>query len=106
VLNRLLLMSIGLVFFVPADVKAVSFEDEGTTIVTTPGSIVSLDIVDGLSLSSFDAVVCITDGARIVNAEYEHEGVVLPPFLLLKARAVWSSANFGAAICLMVPLLR
>jgi hypothetical protein len=82
VLNRLLLISIVLVFFVPADVKAVSFEDEGTTIVTTPGSIVSLDVVNELSiisLRSLDAIVCITDGALIVDARYEHQGVILPP---------------------------
>jgi hypothetical protein len=78
-LTRLLQISIVLVFFVPVAVTAVSFEDEGTTIVTTPGSIISLDVVDGLSLSSFDAVVCITSGAQIVNARYEHEGVILPP---------------------------
>lgn len=78
-LKRLLPISIVLVFFIPADVMAVSFEDEGTTIVTTPGSVVSLDVVDGLSLSSFDAVVCVTSGAWIVDARYEHEGVILPP---------------------------
>ena len=96
-MDKLLAISIVLVFFIPAAVTAVSFEDEGTTIVTTPGSIVSLDIVNELSiisLRSLDAVVCITDGARIVDARYEHEGVVLPPFPVVEGPGCMEFGEF------------
>ncbi|MDH4241655.1 MAG: PEP-CTERM sorting domain-containing protein [Phycisphaerae bacterium] len=33
-----------------------------------------------MGLSSFDAVVCITEGARIVDVEFEHDGVYHLPY--------------------------
>lgn len=93
-MNKLLAISIVLLLSIPANVTAVSFEDEGTTIVTSPGAIVSLNIVDDLSLGSLDAIVCITDGARIVNATYEHEGVVLPPYPVVEGPGCMEFGEF------------
>ena len=93
-MNKLLAISIVLLFSIPADVTAVSFEDEGTTIVTTPGSIVSLDVVDDLSLSSFNAVFCITSGARIIDVEFEHEGLIHLPYPVVEGPGCMEYGEF------------
>jgi len=93
-LNKLLAISIILLLSIPANVTAVSFEDEGTTIVTYPGAIVSLNIVDDIGLGSLDARVCITDGARIVDAMYEHGGVILPPYPVVEGPGCMEFGEF------------
>lgn len=93
-MNKLLAISIVLVLSIPADVTAVSFEDEDTAIVTYPGAIVSLNIVDELGLGSLDTIVCITDGARIVDAMYEHEGVILPPYPVVEGPGCMEFGEF------------
>jgi hypothetical protein len=45
-----------------------------------PGGIVQINIVDDLGVSSFDAIICITEGARIVDVEFEHEGIYHLPY--------------------------
>ena len=65
-----------------AGATTVSFEDEGTTIITTPGGIVSLDIVTDWNLLALDAIVCITDGAWIIDVEYSGDPDE-PPFIPL-----------------------
>lgn len=80
-MNRKLIISVILAISVPVNAETtVSFQDEGSTIRTTPGAIVQLDIVDDLGLSSFDAVVCISEGAKIVDVEFEHAGVSHLPY--------------------------
>jgi hypothetical protein len=80
-LNRKLIISIVLAISIPATASTtVSFQDEGSTIRTIPGGIVQLNIVDDLGLSSFNAVVYITGGARIVDVEFEHDGVYHLPY--------------------------
>ena len=80
-MNRKLIISIVLAFSIPVTAATtVSFQDEGTTIRTNPGGIVQLNVVDDLGLSSFDAVVYITGGARIVDVEFEHDGVYHLPY--------------------------
>ena len=81
ILGRKLIISI--VIALPLSVSAattVSFRDEGTFVGAIPGGIVQIEIVDDLGLSSFDAVVCITGGARIVDVEFEHDGVYHLPY--------------------------
>jgi len=80
-LNKKLIISIVLALSIPVTASTtVSFQDEGTAIRTTPGSIVQLNIVDDLGLSSFDTVVYITGGAWIVDVEFEHDGVYHLPY--------------------------
>ena len=80
-MNRKLIISIVLAFSIPVTAATtVSFEDEGTAIRTYPGGIVQLNIIDDLGLSSFNTVVCITGGARIVDVEFEHDGVYHLPY--------------------------
>ena len=80
-MNKSLVISIVLALSIPVTAATmVSFEDEGSSIRTIPGGIVHLDIVDDLGLSSFDVVVCITEGARIVDVEFEHDGVYHLPY--------------------------
>jgi hypothetical protein len=80
-LNRKIIISIVLALSIPVTAATtVSFRDEGTTISTISGGFVSLDIVDDLGLNTFDAVVYITEGARIVDVEFEHDGVYHLPY--------------------------
>lgn len=80
-MNKKLILSIVLALSIPVTATTtVSFQDEGTTIRTYPGGIVQLAIVDDLGLSSFNAVVCITGGARIVDVEFAHDGVNHLPY--------------------------
>ncbi len=80
-MDRKLIISIVLAISIPVNASTtVSFQDEGSIIRTAPGGIVNLDIVDDLGLSSFNAIVCITEGARIVDVEFEHAGVNHLPY--------------------------
>lgn len=84
-LNKKLIILIVLAISIPVTASTtVSFQDEGTTIRTTPGGIVQLAIVDDLGLSSFNAVVYIDGGARIVDVEFEHDGVYHLPYPIVE----------------------
>jgi len=81
IIGRKLITTIILTLSITASAEAtVSFQDEGTVVVANPGDIVNLDIVDDLGVSSFDAVICITEGAWIVDVEFEHEGINHLPY--------------------------
>lgn len=81
IIGRKLIISIVLTLSISVTAQAaVSFQDEGTVVIANPGDIVNLDIVDDLGISSFDAIVCITEGAWIVDVEFEHEGVNHLPY--------------------------
>jgi hypothetical protein len=81
ILGRKLIVSIVLTLFISVNTGAtVSFQDEGTVITANEGDIVHLDVVDNLGIRSLDAIVCITEGGRIVDVEFEHEGVNHLPY--------------------------
>ncbi|NIP28239.1 MAG: hypothetical protein GWN67_08730, partial [Phycisphaerae bacterium] len=81
IIGRKLIISIVLTLSITVSAGAtVSFQDEGTVVTTNPGDIVNLDIVDDLGVRSFDAIICITEGAWIVDVEFEHEGVNHLPY--------------------------
>ena len=80
-MNKKLIISIVLAISIPVTAATtVSFQDEGTATRTTPGGIVQLNVVDDLGLSSFNAVVYINGSARIVDVEFEHDGVLHLPY--------------------------
>ncbi len=81
ILGRKLIISIVLTLSLTVSAAAtVSFQDEGTVISANSGDILNLDIVDDLGVSSFDAIICITEGAWIVDVEFEHDGVTHLPY--------------------------